>query len=148
MIQNQNKNFYVHWHSFTWTRDMGNYCLALTKEANIVTPSSAPSADEIIESGKAFQFLMVWGMNDPSCSGDLKSQWAMISASPNWGDMVICWGCIESSIGILGYHRYSECRMYEVNNKWENISKYLYLTVVGRSLVWSISFPVVPESWS
>ena len=38
---------------------MGNYCLALTKEANIVTPSSAPLADEIIESERAFQFLMV-----------------------------------------------------------------------------------------
>ena len=33
---------------------------ALTREVNLATPLSAPSAEEIRESGSAFHSLMVW----------------------------------------------------------------------------------------
>ena len=42
-------------------QDRGDKSLALTREVNLATPSSAPSAEEIIESGSAFQSLMVCG---------------------------------------------------------------------------------------
>ena len=37
----------------------------LTREVNLATQSSASSADEIRESGRAFQFLIVWGKKLP-----------------------------------------------------------------------------------
>ena len=39
--------------------------LALTREVNLATQSSASSVDEIKESGRAFQSLIVWGKKLP-----------------------------------------------------------------------------------
>ena len=44
---------------------LGNESLALTREVNLATQSSASSADEIRESGRAFQSLIVWGKKLP-----------------------------------------------------------------------------------
>ena len=44
---------------------LGNYSLALTREVNLATQSSTSSADEIRESGRAFQSLIVWGKKLP-----------------------------------------------------------------------------------
>ena len=44
---------------------MGRKSLTLSKEVNLATPSSAPSAKDNIESGRAFQSLMVQGKRDP-----------------------------------------------------------------------------------
>ena len=56
-------------------QDQGDKSLALTREVNLATPSSAPSAEEIRESGSAFQSLMIWGkklhINISICNGDL-----------------------------------------------------------------------------
>ena len=50
---------------------------------NIATPSSAPSAEETIKSGRAFQSLIVWGKDEPcKCQflqQGLKSYWMIIS---------------------------------------------------------------------
>ena len=45
--------------SFTRTREISHP--ALTREVNLATPFTAPSAEDIRESGSAFQSLMVWG---------------------------------------------------------------------------------------
>ena len=41
---------------------MGNYSLALTAEVNLATPSSAPSSEAVIESGRTFQSLIAAGV--------------------------------------------------------------------------------------
>ena len=45
----------------SFSRTMTRESLALTREVNLATPSSASSAEEIRESGSAFQSLMAWG---------------------------------------------------------------------------------------
>ena len=42
-------------------RQEGNYSATLTRIANLDTQSSGISAEEIIESGRSFQFLIVCG---------------------------------------------------------------------------------------
>ena len=44
---------------------LGNYPLALTRKVNLAIQSSASSADENRESGRAFQSLIVWGKKLP-----------------------------------------------------------------------------------
>ena len=63
---------------------------------NLATQSSASSADEIRESGRAFQSLIVWGeeatfINICIGNGSLKCHRVLISTTPSFGDKVICW---------------------------------------------------------
>ena len=46
---------------------MGNQSLALTRDANLDTQSSDISAEEIRESGRSFQFLIVCGKKFLQC---------------------------------------------------------------------------------
>ena len=65
---------------------------------NLATPFSAPSAEEIRESGSAFQSLMMRDggggeatlINISIGYGDLICDRMIISAAPNQGDKVIC----------------------------------------------------------
>ena len=55
----------------------------LTKKVNLVAPYSALSAEEIIDSGRVFQYSLreEWALLN--ISGFLKSQWVTISTAPN-----------------------------------------------------------------
>ena len=68
---------------------------------NLATQSSASSADEIRESGRAFQSLIVWGeeatfINICICNGSLKCHRVLIFSTPSFGDKVICWSSCVS----------------------------------------------------
>ena len=75
---------------------LGNKSLALTREVNLATQSSESSADEIRESGRAFQSLIVWGkeatfINICIGNGSLKCHRVLIPTTPSFGEKVICW---------------------------------------------------------
>ena len=86
-------------------QDRCDQSLALTRGVNLATPSSVTSAEEIRESGSAFQSLMVWGksctykyiiaylllINISSSSGNLICHRMIIPAAPDQGDKVTCW---------------------------------------------------------
>ena len=74
----------------------GNKSLALTREVNLATPSSATSAGEIRKSGMSFQSLNSLReeaayISICASNGSLKYHRVLISTRPSFGDMVICW---------------------------------------------------------
>ena len=73
----------------------GNQSLALTREVDLDTLSSDSSEEEIRDSGRSFQSLIVWGeevifIDIFTGRGDLKGQGMLISVTPSLGNKVIC----------------------------------------------------------